>query len=123
METLLPQMLQKITRQALIGIPVLAAISYFFAGWPFSFNIVLGGGISLFSFRTVAWAVRKFIGMQMAQPVIMGISILKIMLIFVFLVLLAYFGFIRPVPLLVGFVAVMAIIIREGFITSRKAGT
>jgi len=115
-------MIQRITLQSLIGIPAIAALSFFFADWPFPFNIILGGCISLFSFRTVAWGVRKFLGMQMAQPVIMGLSILKIMFIFVFLVVLAYFGLVRPVPLLAGFVVVLAIIVREGFITSKKAG-
>jgi F0F1-type ATP synthase assembly protein I len=85
-------------------------------------NILLGGGISLLSFRTVAWTVRKFLGMQMAQPAIMGISILKVTLIFLFLVILAYYRLISPIPLMVGFIIVIAIVIKEGFIASRKAG-
>ncbi len=122
METLMPQMIQRITKQSAIVIPILAVISFFFTAWIFPFNIVLGGAISLFSFRTVAWAVRKFIGMQMAHALIMGISILKVFLIFVFLVILAYFRLVMPIPLMIGFIAVLAIVIKEGFITSRKAG-
>ena len=120
MEALMPQMIQRTTKQSLIIIPALAAASFFFSDWLFAFNILLGGGISLFSFRTVAWSVRKFIGMQMVQPVIMGISILKVTLIFLFLVILAYFRLIKPIPLMVGFIIVLAIVIREGFIASRK---
>ena len=138
-------MIQRTTRQSLIAIPILTVILFFFADWIFpfkvllgggigdgtvemaekvtgAFNMLLGGGISLFSFRTVAWSVRKFLGMQMAQPAIMGISIVKITLIFVFLVILAYFRLIRPIPLMLGFIVVIAIVIREGFIASRKAG-
>jgi len=116
-------MIQRITKQSLIIIPALAATSFFFpdTDWLFAFNVILGGGISLFSFRTVAWSVRKFLGMQMVQPVIMGISILKVILIFLFLVILAYFRLIMPIPLMVGFVLVLAIVIKEGFIASRKA--
>jgi F0F1-type ATP synthase assembly protein I len=121
-ETLMPQMIKRITKQSLLTIPILASLSLFFTGWLFPFNIILGGGISLFSFRTVAWAVRKFIGMQMVQPVIMGISILKVLLIFIFLIIFAYFRLLLPIPLMVGFIVVLAIVIKEGFITSRKAG-
>ena len=115
------QMIQRTTNQSLIIIPVLAAASFLFADWLFAFNVLLGGSISLFSFRTVAWSVRKFIGMQMVQPVIMGISILKVILIFIFLVILAYFRLIMPVPLMGGFVLVLAIVIKEGLIASRRA--
>ncbi len=118
----MPLMIQRITRQSLIGIPVLAALLFFFSSWLFSFNVVLGGAISLFSFRTVAWAVRKFVGMHMAHSVIMGISIFKVLLIFVFLVILAYFQLVLPIPLMVGFVGVLAIVIKEGLITARRAG-
>jgi F0F1-type ATP synthase assembly protein I len=116
----MPEMIQRTTKQSLIIIPALAATSFFFSDWLFAFNILLGGGISLFSFRTVAWSVRKFLGMQMVQPVIMGISILKVTLIFLFLVILAYFRLIMPIPLMVGFILVLAIVIKEGFIASRK---
>ena len=121
MEALMPQMIQRTTKQSLIIIPALAATSFFFTDWLFALNVLLGGGISIFSFRTVAWSVQKFIGTQMVQPVIMGISILKVILIFIFLVILAYFRLIKPIPLMVGFVLVLAIMIKEGFIASRKA--
>jgi len=116
----LQKMIQKITKFSVIVIPALALVSLFFGGWLFAFNFVLGGAISLLSFRTIVWAVRKFIGMQMAQPVIMGISILKITAIFVFLVVLALLQLIMPVPLLAGFTLVLAIIIWQGFIAARK---
>ena len=145
MEAQMPQMIQRTTRQSLIAIPALAVISFFLADWIFplkvllgggigggavemaekgkgAFNMLLGGGISLFSFRTVAWSVRKFLGMQMAQPVIMGVSILKVTLIFLFLVILAFFRLVMPIPLMAGFIVVIAIVIKEGFIASRKAG-
>jgi F0F1-type ATP synthase assembly protein I len=138
-------MIQRTTRQSLIAIPAIAAIFFFLADWIFpikvllgggisngvmeqaeklrgAFNVVLGGGISLFSFRTVAWSVRKFLGMQMAQAAIMGISILKVTLIFFLLAILAYFKLVSPIPLMVGFVVVLAIVIKEGFIAAGKAG-
>lgn len=121
MDALMQETIKRITKQSLIIIPPIAALSFFFTDWLFAFNVLLGGVISILSFRTVAWAVRKFVGMRMAQPVIIGISILKIISIFIFLVILAYFGLIKPVPLLVGFTLVIAIMTREGLIAAKKA--
>ena len=120
MQEQLQKMIQRITSFSVIVIPSLALGAFFFGGWLFALNLVLGGAISLLSFRTIVWAVRKFIGMQMAQPVIMGISILKITGIFVFLVALAYVQLVMPVPLLAGFTMVLAIIIWQGFVAARR---
>jgi F0F1-type ATP synthase assembly protein I len=113
-------MVQRTTKLSFIVIPALAAISLFFSDWLFALNVLLGGFISLFSFRTVAWSVRKFLGVQMGQPVLMGISILKVTLIFVLLVLLAYFKLVRPAPLMIGFICVLAIVIKEGLVTAKQ---
>ena len=42
-------------------------------------------------------------------------------LIFLFLAILAYFRLVMPIPLMAGFIVVIAIVIKEGFIASRKA--
>jgi len=118
---MIPQMIQRITKQSLIVIPPLAVVAFFFTELLFSVNLFIGGAISLFSFRAMAWAVRNFLGTQVAQAVIMGISVAKILLIFVFLVILAYFRLIKAVPLLAGFTLVLAIVIKEALITAKKA--
>jgi len=43
----------KITKQSFIVILPLAAIAFFFTDWLFALNSVIGGAISLFSFRTM----------------------------------------------------------------------
>lgn len=121
MEELIPQMIQRITKQTLIVIPPLAAVALFFTDWLFALNLIIGGAISLFSFRTMAWAVRNFLGTQMAQAVIMGISVGKVLLIFIFLVIIAYFHLIMAIPLLAGFTLVLAIVIKEALIAAKKA--
>jgi len=121
-EEMIPQMIQKITKYSLIIIPILAVVAFFFIDWQFAFNIMLGGIISLSSFRTMAWAVKSFLGTQVAQAAIMGLSILKVMVIFTFLVAIQYFfGIIRPVPFLASFTLVLGIIIKEALVAARKA--
>jgi F0F1-type ATP synthase assembly protein I len=120
-EEMIPQMVQRITKQSLIVIPPLAAVTFFFTDWLFAVNLVIGGAISFFSFRTMAWAVRNFLDTQMAQALIMGISVTKILLIFVFLVILAYFHLIKAIPLLAGFTLVLAIVIKEALMVAKKA--
>jgi hypothetical protein len=121
MQEHLQEMIQKITKYSVIALPPVALVSLLFSDWLFAMNIALGGVISLLSFRTIAWAVRKFIGVQMAQPAIMGISILKIIAIGIFLGALMIMQLILPVPLLFGFTLVLAIIIWQGIVAVRKA--
>ncbi|HMK61455.1 MAG TPA: hypothetical protein VK452_09980 [Dissulfurispiraceae bacterium] len=122
MEEMIPPMIQKSTKYTFIIIPILAIIAFYFTDWMFSFNIILGGLISLLSFRAMAWAVRSFLDTHIAQAAIMGISILKILLIFTFLLALQYFfRIIKPVPFLASFTLVLAIIIKEALRVARQA--
>jgi len=114
-------MVQRITRFSLIVLPVVAFLFIFFTDLLSALNLLMGGAISLLSFRTIVWAVRKFMGRQIAQPFIMGISILKITAIGIFLVALALLQLMRPVPFLAGFTLVLAIIIIQGIVAARKA--
>jgi|WetSurMetagenome_2_1015567.scaffolds.fasta_scaffold00030_36 F0F1-type ATP synthase assembly protein I len=121
MQEQLPEMVQRITRFSLIVLPVVAFLFIFFTDLLSALNLLMGGAISLLSFRTIVWAVRKFMGRQIAQPFIMGISILKITAIGIFLVALALLQLMRPVPFLAGFTLVLAIIIIQGIVAARKA--
>jgi hypothetical protein len=113
-------MIKKTGKISLVITAALAAITFFFEGWLFAFNILVGGSISLLSFRAIVWAVRKFLLLQMAQPLIMGISLVKITAIFIFLLALAHFSLLLPVPLLAGFTLVLVIIIWQGIVMAGK---
>src|SRR5208283_1783550 len=115
-------MIKRISRQYIIIIIPLSVISFFLTGsdWRFSFSVLLGGGISLVSFRTIIWAVEKFMGQEMAQPIIMGLSIFKVLLIFSLLVVLAIFKLINIVGVLIGFTLVLAIVTREYFLYAKR---
>jgi F0F1-type ATP synthase assembly protein I len=45
----------------------------------------------------------------------------KILLIFVFLIVIAYFHLVKAIPLLAGFTLVLAIVIKEALIAAKKA--
>lgn len=113
-------MIKRIFKQALIVISVLAAISFFFAEWRFPLSVMIGGIIFLASLWSIFWAVRKFLGSAMAHPIIIGISSVKILLIFVILAALAMFGLINIVGLMTGFIASLIITVKEGFIAARQ---
>jgi hypothetical protein len=120
MQEHLQEMIRKITRFSIIIVPVAALAALFFGDWFFVLNLLIGGAISLLSFRAIVWAVRKFMSMQMAQSAIMGISVIKIGAIGLFLIGLALLQLIRPVPLLAGFTLVLVIIIVQGLLTAGK---
>jgi hypothetical protein len=120
MQEHLQEMIQKITRLSAIIVPLGALASLPLTDQLFALNIALGGVISLLSFRTIAWAVRKFITTQMAQPVIIGISIAKIAAIGLILAWLMIMKLIIPIPLLIGFTIVLGIIVWQGIIAVRR---
>jgi hypothetical protein len=113
-------MIRKISRFSAFIIPPIALASLFFADWLVAFNIALGGAMSLLSFRVIGWSVRKFLGSQMAQTGIMFIAIIKMLAIFIFLAIIAYFRLLVPVPLLGGFTVVLGIIVWQGIVTAGK---
>ena len=90
--------------------------------WRPALSILIGGAISFGSFRVIVWAVRRFLGRQMAQPIIMGLSVIKILLIFVILVVLSLLRVIEPIGIVVGFTLVLIIMTKEGFLFARRQG-
>jgi len=113
-------MIKKIFKQSLILISILAAISIFFAEWRFPLSVIIGGIIFLASLWSIFWSVRKFLGKAMAHPIIIGISTIKILLIFIVLVALAMLGLINVVGLMTGFIASLIVTVKEGFIAARQ---
>jgi hypothetical protein len=113
-------MVQRITRYVLIIIPVLAGGSLFFYEWLVGFNILLGGAIGLFSVRSIAWAAGKFVGKPMGQVALMGLNFVKLFIIFLIMAALAIAGLVMPLPFVLSFTLVIGIILREGFLASRR---
>jgi F0F1-type ATP synthase assembly protein I len=112
----------KVYKHSAFVVLPLSVISLFFAEWRFGLSVIIGGTISAASFSTIVWAVRKFLGQYMAQMIIMGISTIKILLIFAVLIVLTLLNLIHVIGLVTGFTIVIAIIIIEGFIFARKEG-
>lgn len=112
---------QRVSKQSALVVPAIGFLSLLYTGWDWflCLSIILGGALSLASYGTLAWAVKKFLGTEMGQPIIMGLSILKITAIFVLLVVLAVFGLIHPVGIVIGFTAVLGIVLKEGFLFAR----
>lgn len=116
-------MKRAISRQSAAVIVPLALVMLLFDqwNWRMPFSVIAGGVISLVSFRVIVWTVTKFLGQEMGQPIIMGISSLKILVIFLLLALLAYFRLVNVPGLVVGFTAVLILIIKEGYLFARRS--
>ncbi|MGE5237206.1 MAG: ATP synthase subunit I [Chloroflexota bacterium] len=116
------EMVRRVARHSVYAVIPLSLLSFVFpnADWRLAFSTLLGGAISLGSFRAITWAVEKFLGKPMGQAIIIGISSVKILLIFVLLAVLAMFKLIHPVGVTVGFTVVLAIIVKEGLTFARK---
>lgn len=118
------QMLQRIYKRVGIIIPVLAvaAGALWWGDWRIPFSVFVGGALSLASLRIIVWAVQRFLGTSMAQPIIIGISTLKIFVMFAIMVVLAVFGLLNVVAMVTGFTVVLILTTIEGY-RAAKAGT
>lgn len=113
-------MIKRIYKQTPIVISILAIISSFFTEWRFSLSIIIGSIIFLASLWSIIWAVRKFVYQGSAQPGIIVISTLKLLIIFALLVVLAMLELINVIGFVTGFTASLMITAKEGFIAARQ---
>lgn len=118
------QMLRRTYKDVCIIIPLLAvcAAIIWWGDWRIPFSILVGGTLSLLSLRIIVWAVQRFLGTSMAQPIIIGISTLKIFVMFAIMVMLAVFGLLNVVAMITGFAVVLFLTAFEGY-RAAKAGT
>lgn len=118
------QMLQRIYKLVCIVIPLLALAAgvFWWGDWRIPFSIFVGGALSIVSLRIIVWAVQRFLGTSMAQPIIIGISTLKIFVMFAIMVALAVLGLLNVVAMITGFTVVLFLTTVEGY-RAAKAGT
>lgn len=118
------EVIKRINKQTLILVPVLAILTYLL--WQneiVAFNVILGGFISWFSLRELAWAVKKFFGKPAFQLTVVGLSYLKLGAIFLFLWFFAIKGLFDIKGLLIGFIAILIVSAKEAFIYIKKQKT
>ncbi len=113
-------MIKKTFKQSLILVSLLAAGSVFFMEWKFPLNVMIGGILFLASLWVLSKVVKQFLGKPMGQMIIVGVSALKILVIFIMLIALAMLGIINVVGLMTGFVASLIVTLKEGFIAARQ---
>lgn len=115
------EVIKRVNKQTLILVPILAIAAYLL--WQneiVAFNVILGGFISWFSLRELAWAIKKFFGKPMFQLTVIGLSYLKLGAIFLFLWFIAIKGLFNIKGLLIGFVAILVISTKEAYIYIKK---
>lgn len=115
------EVIRRINRQTIIFVPILATASYLI--WQdeiVAFNVILGGFISWLSLRELAWAVKKFFGKPMFQLTIIGLSYLKLGVIFLFLWFIAIKGLFNIKGLLIGFIAILIVSAKEAYVYIKK---
>lgn len=113
--------LNKINKQTFISVPILALASgLLFESKLVAFNVFIGGLISWLSLRELAWAVKKFFGKPGFQFSVIGLSYVKLGLIFIFLWFIAMQGLFNIYGLLIGFISVLAISAKEAYLYVRR---
>ncbi len=112
--------LKKIYRLSLFALIFISLISLFFGDWRLPFSIFIGGIVGIGNLGILVWSIRSLIGTEKTGTKMILLSLLKIFLIFFILAILSYFKLINFYGLLIGFTLVTIIIVKEGYITSKK---
>jgi len=118
------EVIKRVNKQTFILVPVLAIAAYLL--WQnevVAFNVILGGFISWLSLRELAWAVKKFFGKPMFQLTVIGLSYIKLGVIFLFLWFIAIKGWFNIKGLLIGFIAILIISTKEAYFYIKKQNT
>lgn len=110
----------RIEKYSVLLLAGIACVAAFLAEWRFPAGVLIGGGICLLSYLIIVWSVRRFVGLPMAQVVIMGVSLLKITVVCLLLVILSHFRVINIFGLVLGFTTVLGIILLEGYRFARR---
>jgi hypothetical protein len=114
-------LIKKINKRTLVVLPILTGVSWlFFNSWLATFNVILGGLISWLSLNELFWAVKKFFGKPMFQVAIIGLSYIKIGIIFLFLWFLAMHGLFNLWGMITGFFAVLILSTLEAYFHVRR---
>lgn len=115
------EVIKRINKQTLLLVPAVAVASYLlWQNETVAFNVILGGFISWLSLRELAWAVKKFFGKPMFQLTVIGLSYIKLGLIFLFLWFIAIKGWFNIKGLLIGFLAVLVVSVKEAYLHIKK---
>jgi hypothetical protein len=114
------EVIKKISREVLILLPIFAFLSWILWDKIIALNIMIGGLTSWLSLKELSWAVKKFFGKPMFQMAVIGLSYIKLGLIFIFLMIIARYGLFNVYGLLAGFAVVLIISSRQALLHSRR---
>ncbi|MCS7202939.1 MAG: hypothetical protein NZ809_00620 [Thermodesulfovibrio sp.] len=115
------EVIKRINKYTFILLPLIALLSYLI--WQnkvVTVNVFLGGFISWLSLRELSWAVKKFFGTPVFQIAVIGLSYLKLGAIFLFLWFIAAHGWFSVKGLLIGFLVILVVSLREAYLHARR---
>lgn len=113
-------MIKRIYKQGAFVIISLSVISVFFAEWRVSLSIIIGGLVGAGNLRGIVWGVTSLLGTEKAQAKMMALGMFRLLVIFSILAILAILKVINAYGFLIGFTALLIIIVKEGFLASKN---
>jgi len=107
-------LIQKIHRNSLVLLFLLAAASAFIEWEKLPISILTGGVLCLLNIRALAWGVQGLLGSQRAGTKVLFFSQFRIVMLFLVLTTLVYLKLVNIFGILAGFTVVFGMVIVEG---------
>ena len=114
------ELIQKIHRNSLILLFLLAAASAFIELKKLPISILTGGILGLLNIRALAWSVQGLLGSQRAGTKMLFFSQFRIVMLFLVLTALVYLKLVNIFGILAGFTVVFIMVIIEGLKYAKK---
>lgn len=107
-------LIQKINKNSLVLLFLLAAASAFMEWEKLPISILTGGILALLNLRALAWGVNGLLGAQRAGAKALFFSQFRIVMLFLVLAMLVYLRLVNIFGILAGFTVVFSMVVIEG---------
>ena len=114
-------LIQKINRNSLILLFLLAAASAFIELEKLPISILTGGILGLLNIRALAWGVQGLLGSQRASTKVLFFSQFRIVMLFLVLTTLVYLKLVNIFGILAGFTVVFIMVIIVGLKQTKES--
>ena len=115
-------LIEKIHKNSLILLLLLAAVSAVIEWKRLPFSILVGGALGLLNIRALAWSVQGLLGSHKASIKMLFFSQFRLVILFLILALLVYLQLVTILGILAGFTVVFIIVVREGLRQAKGPG-
>lgn len=108
------KIIQKIYKMSVFVLIPVAAVSAFFDPYRLPLSILVGGILAVLNLKGLSWGVEGLLGSYKAAGKLVFFSMIRLLLVFLIIAVLAYFKVVNILGIMLGFTLIFIILLVEG---------